>query len=180
MKLGNPFGKGKELWVDVDGYLGCYKVSNFGRVKNIRTNKILTNSLTKKGYFRVNLWKNNKYKTCAIHRLVLSAFQPNKQNKRTVNHRDGNPKNNNVGNLEWATDYENVHHAMDTGLMDYRGEGNPMSKLTRKDVRRIKIGLASGIKQKELADIYGVAEPLISLINSGKRWGHIKLNIIHI
>jgi len=188
-KYRSPFYSG-ELWKPVRGYEGLYEVSNKGRVRSLSRFKnnhskkqyigerILTNSPMTNGYLRVNLNKGGVPKHYFIHRLVAQHFLINPGNKRTINHRDGNPRNNDVSNLEWATDYENIHHAMDTGLMNYKGEGNPMSKLTGKDVRRIKMGLKMGIKQRELATIFNISQSLISTIGSERRWKHIKLNIV--
>ena len=55
-------------------------------------------------------------KFVTIHRLVALTFLPNPDNKRTVNHKDGNKLNNHVSNLEWATYQENNKHAISTGL----------------------------------------------------------------
>ena len=67
---------------------------------------------------QVHLVANGNSKLVVIHRLVAKAFIPNPQNKAQVNHIDGNKKNNNVRNLEWCTNQENVIHAINIGLID--------------------------------------------------------------
>lgn len=118
----------KEIWRDIKGYEGLYQVSNIGRVKSLeriitntlgsytRAEKILVPLKTKKGYYQIHLHKNGVCKTSKIHRLVAEAFIPNPLNKSQVNHIDGNKINNNVENLEWATQEENMQHAYKTGL----------------------------------------------------------------
>lgn len=57
-----------------------------------------------------------KRKNKPIHRIMCETFLPNSENKRHVNHKDGNKLNNSLDNLEWATEQENAQHAVDTGL----------------------------------------------------------------
>lgn len=105
----------QELWKDIKGYEGKYQVSNFGRVKSLNYNntnqeKILVNSLSNKGYYRVSLSLNNKAKQYNIHRLVGEAFIPNPLNLPFINHKDENRTNNMVDNLEWCTiQYNNTY-----------------------------------------------------------------------
>lgn len=108
----------KEIWKDVAGYEGRYKVSNKGRVKSLISGKILKNQSDKYGYQYVKLsnGKRGSYKHMSIHRLVALAFIPNPENKPEVNHKDGNKRNNYVDNLEWVTPKENVEHAYRNNL----------------------------------------------------------------
>ena len=91
----------QEMWLDIKDYEGIYQVSNLGKVKNKKTNKILKPS-KEKGYLKLYLYKEGKKKTNYIHRLVAQAFLPNPNNYKEVNHIDSNPSNNNKNNLEWC------------------------------------------------------------------------------
>lgn len=67
--------------------------------------------INRDGYRMVKLRIGGALKGRLIHRLVALTWIPNPENKRTVNHKDGDKLNNDVSNLEWATDKENVEHA---------------------------------------------------------------------
>jgi len=112
-----------EIWVDIIGFEGLYQVSNFGNVKSIdRTVKlglsekyIIGVTLIKlkvKGYFRLGLCKNSNPTQLSVHRIVSINFIPNKENKRCVNHNDGNKLNNLLSNLDWCTYSENTLHSI--------------------------------------------------------------------
>jgi len=62
------------------------------------------------------LSKDGITKTQYLHRILAIAFIPKESNKKYVNHRDGNPRNNELSNLEWVTHAENVAHGYATGL----------------------------------------------------------------
>ena len=116
----------KEIWKDVIGYEGLYKVSNLGRIKSLpkkigfregyySPEKILKLSKTKDGYLKVTLTKDKKEKTVRVHRIVLSAFNYIKNmDEMMVNHKDENKTNNNVENLEWCTAKYNSNYGTST------------------------------------------------------------------
>lgn len=92
-----------------------YAISNFGRVKNVRTNKFLKLH-NFRGYDTVQLVIQGKKQTFRVHRLVARCFIPNPYSKPYVNHKDGNKCNNHISNLEWCTAKENDIHARQIGL----------------------------------------------------------------
>ena len=125
----------KEIWKDIKEYEGHYQVSNLSRVKSIKFGKerILKPVTDRHGYSIVGLWKNNKQKTYKVHRLVAEAFIPNPYNLPQVNHKDENPLNNNVNNLEWCnskyncnfgTRIERISKRRSKTVLQYDLEGN--------------------------------------------------------
>lgn len=87
-----------------------YEVSNTGLVRNIKTGNLIKPEIQFKGYYRVQLYKNNKKRNYRIHRLVAEAFIDNPENKPHVNHKNLDKSNNCVENLEWVTWQENNRH----------------------------------------------------------------------
>lgn len=107
-----------EIWRDIEGYEGLYQVSTLGNVKSLNyryTEKegILKPTKDKDGYLLVGLWKNRKEKKFRVHKLVAGVFIPNDNpiEKTEINHKDENPSNNHVDNLEWVTPKENCNYA---------------------------------------------------------------------
>lgn len=107
-----------EIWKDIKGFEGKYQVSNLGNVRSLRFrnqnfSKDLTQKINNKGYKVVNLTDNSKNKPALVHRLVAMAFVDNPNNYPIVNHKDENPQNNHVDNLEWCTYSYNRIYSMD-------------------------------------------------------------------
>lgn len=181
----------KEVLKDVVGYEGLYSVSSKGYILSLITGNKMTGT-GKKGkdswYLRVNLSRNNKVKTKYIHRLVAEAFIPNPNNKPCVNHKNGIKTDNVVENLEWCTHKENTVHGWENGLMEntrdnlkrnalkrnaLRGEKNPLSKLTEKQVLKIRKEYGPGNSMYKLAKKYGVSKTKIRQIIIRQCWRHI-------
>jgi hypothetical protein len=108
----------KENWKDIDGFDG-YQISNLGRVKSFKWDKINGRIMKcgwRRGYRSIGLTTEDGQKLMSVHRLVANAFIPNTHNKETVNHINGIKTDNRAENLDWATDQENMNHALATGL----------------------------------------------------------------
>jgi len=112
-----------EIWKDVVGYEGIYKVSSLGRVASLeRVNargqvvspRIKATKQNNRGYIQISLSKDGKQEYKLLHRVVAEAFIKNPNNLPQVNHKDENKNNNNIDNLEWCTNMYNRHYG--TGL----------------------------------------------------------------
>ena len=87
------------------------QVSSLGRIKSAR-GLITRGWRTPSGYLKTEVNEENKRYVASIHRLVVYAFfgpPPSRQHSH-VNHKDLNPSNNCVDNLEYVTPSENVKH----------------------------------------------------------------------
>lgn len=158
-----------EIWKDVIGYEEYFQISNEGRLFSKRSEKVLKQTISKTGYYTVSTkigGRSGINKCFKIHRLVAEAFLSNPECKRTVNHIDGCKLNNNLSNLEWATDSENTQHAHNTGLAKAQaGTKNTNSKLTEEQVNEIRIRRANGETCRYLGELFGVHHMQISRIS---------------
>jgi hypothetical protein len=86
-----------------------------GRIWSVKSQNYRTLCPDKNGYLEVVLYaKNGKRKKEKVHRLVALAFLDNPENKPQVNHKDENPANNYLDNLEWVTAKENINYGTRT------------------------------------------------------------------
>jgi len=122
----------KEVWKPIDKVGGIYHISNLGRVKSIERmvwngtgyrrvkEKIRKTFINSGGYVFISVKYNGGVTGIYIHCEMAKAFIPNKHNKPQVNHKDGNPSNCSLDNLEWVTISENIQHSYD--CLDHKGQ----------------------------------------------------------
>lgn len=135
--------------VDIKGYEGLYKISNEGDVISLSKNsgflklkeRYLKPTIKANGYLDVKLVKNGINKHFYIHRLVAEHFIPNPNNLPQVNHKDKNPGNNNVNNLEWCNNSYNINYSyIPEKLKELRGD--------KLEITNIKTGEVITVKSK--------------------------------
>ena len=151
-----------EVWKLLVEFDNLYEISNYGRLRSVRKNKILKPTNRKDGYKLCIMSIKGKVSYRYIHRLVAYAFLQKIENKPSVNHIDGNKENNHVSNLEFCTTKENNEHAGKLNLKPF-GTKHPNSKLTKEDLNQIQILLKEkNLSHLKIAKIFKVSQSTIS------------------
>lgn len=150
----------KEIWKAIKGYEGIYEISSKGNVR-LCNGKILKGQIDY-GYKSIILTKNKRRHKEKVHRLVATTFIPNPMNYPLVNHKDENPLNNHVENLEWCTYKYNTNYGSCIARRS--------SKLHKKVLQYSgTIFLRSWNSIKQAAKELNIDNSSISKVASGKR-----------
>ena len=170
-------------WKDHPDYDGAYQVSDDGRVRSVTRlvncpngkrsspGKELSQASRGDGRRFVNLWCGNKQKSARVHRLVLETFVGPCPEGMESRHLDGDASKNHISNLRWGTHRENEADKITHDRVSC-GERQGSSKLTEGDVHWIRHFTEHGLAtQAHLAKVFGVCQPQISRIHTGKEWG---------
>lgn len=134
-----------EEWKDIPGYIGLYEASTCGRIrtkkgkitssarypKRVWKQRIMKPKVSTDRYGRhderVSLWKDGKPHDFLVARLIAATFLGESlSTSLTVNHKDGNPMNNRVDNLEWLSRADNIRY----GFMNGQYNTNPITLLS--------------------------------------------------
>lgn len=165
-----------EIWRDVVGYEGYYRVSNLGRVRGVgryvsqrqggtqlRRGKIIHGVINRGGYRHLVLCKDGKQKTLEVQRLVAKAFIENPNNLPCINHKDSNKTNNRPENLEWCTQRENVRHAV---------KERDRRRIPAEIEAQIRIRHANGENAASISRNLGISYKTALRLTDGNKWRH--------
>ena len=86
----------------IPGYCGLYEAFDDGRIYGLKCRRSLKPQI-KNGYETVTLCKNGEKRYFRVHRLIALAFIPNPYELPEIDHINGNPRDNRVCNLRWAS-----------------------------------------------------------------------------
>lgn len=144
-----------EVWKDILGFAGYYKISNMGRVKSLKREGAPKERMLgqresdERGYVRVPLTQKSHTEHKYVQIIVGQHFIDNPERKRTVNHKWGNKKDNRASSLEWNTYSENHQHSY--------------AVLGRKSGLKGKTGYASASSKEVLC------------VTNGKKYGSVSI-----
>lgn len=121
-----------ERWKNIpdDYYADRYLVSDSGKSWSIKRHRQMNNYPNDKGYFGINLCKDGVFKRKSMSRTVALAFiedTPENWEELEVNHKDENPANNNVDNLEWMTHEQNCNYGNHNAHISAARKGHKMT-----------------------------------------------------
>lgn len=166
----------KEIWEQCPDY-NFVEVSNQGKVRTKdRTvtrrdgrklhykGRILKQQLNNKGYMYVRICVNGKTTTLLVHRLVAVTFLPNPDNLPEVNHKDNDPTNNRLDNLEWCTHKYNDDYKKNFGTSQAELFGKPVFAVNLKTGKILRFET-----QHEASRQLGVDVRKVNNVVKGKR-----------
>lgn len=125
-----------------------YEVSSFGNVRSKARGLI---SIDKKRYCYASIYYDDVIKRCLVHRLVAEAFIDNPQNKPIIDHKNNNKYDNNVNNLRWVSQQENLWNKPYKGYSK-RPNGKYEVKIRNNDGKRIYVGIYE--TEEEARNVY--------------------------
>jgi len=175
-----------ENWKDIQGFEGLYQVSDMGRVKSLARRRLGTKNYYQKErilssvvgtkYMYITLVSNTGIKKqFTIHKLVATMFITKPSGTVCVNHKDGNPHNNHLNNLEWVTYSRNAFHAYENKLTKKLfGEKASGAKLTESQVIEMRLTYRKQFgANKVMAKKYNITVGQVHNIITKKSWVHV-------
>lgn len=151
-----------------------YRIFPDGRIYSEFINKFITPTFDSGKYLQVTLVSDEgERKTIKVHRLVASAFIPNLDECREINHKDFNKANNSVSNLEWCDRKYNVNYNF--LKKDYIEQIKKVTPLTVEQVKVIPELIDYGFSIKLISKLFNVGHVTIRNIVAGKTWKPLKL-----
>lgn len=151
-----------------------YRIYPDGRIYSEFINRFVTPTHDSGGYLQVTLRDDlGNRKTIKVHRLIASAFIPNLDESREINHKDFNKENNSFNNLEWCSRQYNVNYNFIH--RNYIKQIEKVSPLGREQVKVIPEMMQYGFSIKLISKLFNVGHITIRNIIAGKTWKVLNL-----
>lgn len=161
-----------EEWKPVIGFEDTFLISSFGRLRRIRTrygnptDRLLNPYLADHGYRVTQLQLVPVRIRQYLHDMVAAAFIGPRPDGYQVNHIDADRSNNRVDNLEYSTQYDNIHHAIALGRQ-------PHARLSPAIVAEIRASYAATGSYLPMMAKYNLDGAHVWRIVTRRAWRHV-------
>jgi hypothetical protein len=167
-----------EIWKDIKGYEGLYQISNLGNIKSFKRykeGKLLKPKFDKDGYREVGIRDSIGIRTFKrVHILVAKSFISNPNNYKFINHKDNNPSNNIVENIEWCSIEYNNKYRFTNGNASHKGSKSPVATITEDVAIEIyRLGHSGKYTEPELAKMFNTTRSIVNKIRLNITWTHV-------
>lgn len=154
-----------------------YEVSNTGKVRSnvSKTPRLLKPMKTagQRNYHKYGLKRDDGKVWYALgHRLVAICFLDNPENHPVVHHKDNNPENNHVDNLEWCTYSQNTKYAIEDGSFNQvwgKTDKPTNTKFSDIHIKAIRDLLSVGWSITQVCKVFEVSRGYVSEIKNYKK-----------
>ncbi len=124
------------------------------------------------GYRCVRIKFGDKIVHHRIHRLILEAFVGPRPKGMGCRHLDGNPANNQLGNLKWGTQPQNIEDTMRHDRVP-KGTNHHHAKMCPEKIVDIRKRRANGQSFASIGRYYELSEATVRDIVHRKTWKHV-------
>ena len=161
----------KEIWKDIIGYEGLYRISDQGRIFSVKSGKIRETFVSNSGYKMIHLYKNGTDRHFTVHRLVADNFIPNPFDFKEINHINENKLDNRAENLEWCNRKYNQEYSGNIRKWVNAGANGNKVASSRKIARYTKEGILLNvyIGAREVERMIGYSHQSIGRVCLGKQ-----------
>lgn len=152
-----------------------YGTSKCGKVFRLDSNKLMKQNLMgRPEYWYIRTCHDNVAKNTRVHIMLALCWVENDdpENKTIVNHRDGDPLNNQIDNLEWCTLAQNNQHGR--GLDGNFGKDLYNSTMDDEIVHELCKRMIQGERPKDLADEFELSVDVVRKVKTGSTWFHVR------
>lgn len=148
-----------------------YEVSSLGRLRKTKSKKIIKGCLDSTGYWATNLSQDGRRRYLRFHVAVLEAFVGPRGDFAGCRHKDGNPKNNRLENLEWSSAQDNSDDQVKHGTR--RTGEKQATKLSAAQVLDMRRRAQNGEAVESFAAEYNVSPHYARSVVNGRKWAHL-------
>lgn len=143
-----------------------------GSMYNPETKRMFWGGANVQGYISTSVFRKRYF----VHRLLAMAFIPNPENKPMVNHKDLDRGNNDLSNLEWCDNSENVSHGYANNKerrFVQPGKSRPAKLSPDQVLEIVRLVQEGSIPKSEIARMFRVSGKTIYQILKGRVHRHI-------